>query len=137
MRWSDVTFEAPPRVLRQFAGLSLVLFGGWGAMCLVGGRTTAGVVLLAFAAIVGVVGLVRPRAIRHVFGAAMLVAFPIGWTVAQILLLILFFAVFAPLGILFRIIGRDSLRRPFVAAAETYWEPVPETSDPRRYLRQF
>ena len=29
MRWSDIQFDPPRKVLRQFAGLCLVFFGGW------------------------------------------------------------------------------------------------------------
>ena len=137
MQWSDVTFRASPRVLRQFAVLTLLILGGWGAWTLWRGSTQLGVAALTIAVVVGVVGLVRPQAIRWLFGAAMVVAFPIGWVVSQVLLLSLFVVVFTPIGFVFRLMKRDPLQLRTDALADSYWEPLPETVAPERYFQQF
>ena len=55
--------------------------------------------------------------------------------VSHLLLLILFYAMFVPLGLFFRLIGRDALarRRP---DRSTHWLPKPTPSDVRSYFRQ-
>ena len=41
----------------------------------------------------------------------MVLAFPIGWTVSQVILLLMFYGLFTPIGLVFRLIGRDPLHR--------------------------
>ena len=41
----------------------------------------------------------------------MVLAFPIGWTVSQVMLAMMFFGLFTPIGLVFRLIGRDPLHR--------------------------
>lgn len=137
MQWTDVTSPASSRVLRQFAGL-LVLFSaaalGWRV---VHGRADLTVWMLAGAGVaVGLLGLTRPAVIRPVYHAAMLAAFPIGWLVSRVALAAVFYLVITPVAFVFRISGRDALRRRR-ASSSSYWRPKPRTDDPRRYLRQF
>ena len=40
----------------------------------------------------------------------MVLAFPIGWTVSQVMLALMFFGLFTPIGLVFRLIGRDPLQ---------------------------
>jgi hypothetical protein len=67
----------------------------------------------------------------------MLVAFPIGWTVSRVLLAVLFYGLFTPLAVLFRLMRRDLLvlRRP--EEQESYWVHKPVVTDMRRYTRAF
>jgi hypothetical protein len=85
---------------------------------------------------VGPVGLVFPRLVRPIFVGWMIAAFPIGWTVGRISLALLFFIVFTPVSLLFRLRGRDALalRRP---ARESHWVPLPRAVAAGRYLKQY
>ena len=67
----------------------------------------------------------------------MIVAFPIGWTVSRVLLALVYYGLFTPLGLAFRVAGRDRLRRRFRADRETYWTPKTQPTELRRYLRLF
>jgi hypothetical protein len=49
----------------------------------------------------------------------------------------MFYGLFTPIGLLFRLIGRDPLHRTRRAELETYWSPKPSADDPRRYFKQF
>ena len=138
MRWSDIPFDPPPKTLRQFAGLWLVFFGGWAAhQSLVRGHTAVGFVLGVAALAIGLLGLIRPTAIRPIFVAWMVLAFPIGWTVSFLLLTLIFFGLFAPIALVFRLSGRDPLARTRRPDAQTYWIPKPAPTSLRSYFRQF
>ena len=50
---------------------------------------------------------------------------------------LVFFGLFAPVGLIFRLIRRDALHRKFEPEAPTYWVPRPKITDPKRYFRQF
>ena len=124
--------------LRQFAGLWLVFFGGialW--QFLVRGRTSLGLSLAALALVVGLTGLTRPEWVRWIYVGWMVLAFPIGWTVSQVMLLLMFFGLFTPIGLVFRLIGRDPLQRARPSGRESYWDPKPAPTDLRRYFKQF
>ena len=138
MRWSDIPFSPPPRMLRQFAALWLAFFGGMAAwQGLVRGRVGVALTIGALAVVVGGVGLARPRLIRPIFVGWMVLAFPIGWAVSLLLLGLVYYGLFLPISLVFRLVGRDALRlRPRPGAA-TYWTPRPEVVDVRRYFRQF
>jgi len=136
MTWSDVVAVPKPKVLRQFAGLWLVFFVGIAAWRVSHGQTgmkTDAVALLGV--VVGVAGLVAPAAVRYIYTAWMIAAFPIGWTVSRVVLGLVFYAIFTPVSWIFKAIGRDVLmvRRRRVAS---YWTPKSRASNAEEYLRQ-
>jgi hypothetical protein len=135
----QLTEDAPVvnnRTLRQFAGLCVLFLGGLAAWQWLarenGGR--AGI-LAAVAIGLGALGFAKPEAIRPLFVGLMTLTWPIGRVVSSLLLVLLFYVVFAPVGLFFRIIGRDvlGLRRPNRAS---YWTAKPRVTDVRSYLRQ-
>ena len=67
----------------------------------------------------------------------MVLAFPIGWTVSQVMLALMFFGLFMPFGLVFRLIGRDPLQRTRRSDRKSYWEPKPIPTDLKRYFKQF
>lgn len=138
MQWSDIPRDPPLRQLRQFAGLWLVFFSllaGWQAL----GRSNPiwSAVLGVLALAVGVPGLLRPVLVRPVFVGAMIAGFPIGWLVSKFLLAVVYYVLFTPVALLFRLVGRDALARRRDPAAATYWVPKPAPADSRSYFRQF
>ncbi|MEO7192307.1 MAG: SxtJ family membrane protein [Vicinamibacterales bacterium] len=135
MQWSEVTKAPSQKHLRQFAGLFLVIFLGMAATRWFGGRHDLTARVLAVAAVVvGVTGLAAPSLVRPIYTGWMIAAFPIGWTVSRLVLLAIFFLVVTPIGLAFRLFGRDALhlRRH---TPTTYWtaKPQAKTAD---YLRQ-
>jgi hypothetical protein len=133
--------ESQPRVtdrtLRQFAGLWLLILGGlavWHG--LLGDNLVVALVLGVLGVAVGVLGLATPRAIRPLFTGLMMLTYPIGWLVSRILLIVLFYGMFAPLAVLFRLIGRDALVRRRRPEGPSYWTAKPGATDVRSYLRQ-
>jgi hypothetical protein len=138
MQWSDIQFEPDRKTLRQFAGLWLVFFGamaiwqGW-----MKGNGTLSMLFGALALLVGPLGLARPPMLRPIYVGWMILAFPIGWTISQIIVAMMFYGLFTPIALVFRLIGRDPLHRSRRPQLQTYWSPKPSPSDPRRYFKQF
>jgi hypothetical protein len=138
MRWSDIPSSPPPRTLRQFAALWLIAFGGLAAwQGLARGRAGLAAGLAVAAVAVGGAGLARPALVRPIFVGWMVLAFPIGWTASLLLLGLVYYGLFAPLGIAFRLVGRDALLLRPRPGAPTYWTPKAEPADVRRYFRQY
>ena len=136
MQWSDVTKAPPPKMLRQFAGLWLAVFGGMAVWRAAHGQVDAWTYGLAGAAlVVGTIGLIWPLAVRPIYTGWMVVAFPIGWTVSKVALGLMFYVMFTIVGVVFRLTGRDllGLRR---RSAASYWEPKAGSPSSADYLRQ-
>jgi hypothetical protein len=138
MRWSDIPRSPSTTMLRQFAGLWLIFFGSIAAwQWLARGRIGIAAMLATLAIGVGVLGLARPQAVRPIFVGWMILAFPIGWTVSLILLGLVYYGLFLPLGLVFRLMGRDALLLRPRPGLTTYWTPRSAPADIRRYFRQF
>jgi hypothetical protein len=135
----SINWHPTDREVRQFAGIwfpvfclivSLLLglrFGAWQG---------AGMVI-AFAVVIGVVGLVQPRVVRPLYVAWMCAAFPIGWTVSHLLLAAVFYLVIAPLGLVFRASGRDKLKLRPESEVKTFWTRRRPSAGVDQYFRQF
>lgn len=138
MRWSDIPFSPSEKTLRQFAGLCLLFFGGFAAwQWLKHGNATLALIFGALALGLGVLGLARPSALRPIFVGWMVVAFPIGWAVSIVLLGLVYFGLFLPIGLVFRLVGRDALLLRPRRGLETYWVAKSSPTDVRRYFQQF
>jgi hypothetical protein len=136
MQWSDVVTRPSVKLLRQFAGLCLIVFGTVGALSLWRGRaTTLVIALVASGAAVGLVGLVRPRAIRWIYSGWMIAVFPIGWVVSRLMLAALFYLIFTPVALVFRLIRRDALRLRQEGVASD-WARKPGVTSADQYFRQ-
>ena len=134
----EIDRQPGARKLRQFAALFLAAFGVVGFLVLRrSGSWEAALAIWAVALLVGTSGLIHPRAIRLVWVGMFYLAFPIGWVVSHLLLAVVLYLVFTPIGLLLRLLGRDPLERRFDPAAESYWTPHRPADRMDRYFRQF
>jgi len=90
---------------------------------------------LGVAALVAIIALGRPTALRPVHAAWMIFARALGWVNTRILLGLVFYLVLAPLGIAMRLAGRDALRLKFDPDAPTY--AVPRHARPGDHMRRW
>jgi len=138
MQWSDIPFSPPRKTLRQFAGLWIAFFGGFALWeWLMRGHPTAAAIFAVLAVTVGPIGLVRPEWLRPIYVSWMVLAFPIGWTVSQVILAVMFYGLLTPIGLVFRLVGRDALHRTRRPGMETYWTSKVAPTSPGRYFQQF
>jgi hypothetical protein len=136
MQWSDIQFSPPDRTLRQFAGICLIVFGSLSAFeVMVRHRPQLALVYAVVALTVGPLGLMKPRAVRAIYVGWTVLAFPIGWLVSTTILALLFYGIFAPIALAFRLFGRDPLARRHTDV-QTYWRPKPAARGMREYFRQ-
>ena len=134
MRWSDLPRDPPTSTLRWFAAIWLVWFAALAVWVWTNGNTSTAIVLAFTALSVGPLGLVRPAAIRPIFVGALVLTFPIGWVISHLLLGLVFYCVFTPLGLFFWLIGRDALNRGLRPDAGSYWSSKPVPTDVRSYF---
>ena len=67
----------------------------------------------------------------------MYVTFPIGWVISHVLMALIYYLVFTPIGLAMRLFGRDPMLRRVDRGAPSYWIEHDASGDPARYFRQF
>jgi hypothetical protein len=127
------------RQLNQFGFVwlgFLALFGAIARFKL--GEPTVAVVLWVAAVVVPVVGWLVPPFMRAVFLGMSYAAWPIGFAVSHVILALVYYLVFTPVGLAMRIFRYDPMKRRFDDAAQSYWVVRdPAATPPKRYFRQF
>ena len=134
----SINWHPSTRQLRQFAFLgvaALALVAGWWYRS--GAPAAYLWSLLGVAAGVGLLGVVWPECLRQVYVAVMFVTFPIGWAMSYVVLGLIYFGVFTPVALCFRLVGRDALQRRLEPATASCWQDKQLANDPQRYLQQF
>jgi hypothetical protein len=141
---AKISWQPSDKQLRQFGFWALVLLPllGWFAVGRTApaewsaGDTATFGVFTAAALLGGLLALLSPRLLRLPFLAATLITLPIGLVLGEVLLLTIFFGLFTPVALFFRLIGRDVLLRRIDASAESYWMPKAQAAGPEQYFRQ-
>lgn len=135
----DLDLNPDRKTLRRFGLAGFLVFGALAAL----GHWTWGfppvvnAILAALALISGVCAWLAPTGNRPLYVLLTVVFYPVGLVVSYVALAILFFGILTPVGLLFRLIGRDALRRGYDAKATSYWIPRSDQPEPRRYFRPF
>jgi hypothetical protein len=87
--------------------------------------------------VIGLLGLAWPGLVRPIFVGWVVLVFPLGRAVSYLTLMILYFGIITPTGLLCRLLGRDALRLRRRPEQLSYWTPQPVVDEPGRYLRPF
>lgn len=74
---------------------------------------------------------------RLIYLGLTLVTFPIGLFISFLLMSIFYFGLITPVGVFFRLIGRDALSRKFEPDVTSYWIDRKKITDIKRYFHQF
>jgi len=134
MKLVEINWHPSDSQLRQFGVLSLVALPAigwlWGAGNTVLGMLTATGILFAS------VGLVIPSLLKPVFLTLSIAAMPVGLVIGELAILSIYFGIFLPLGLIFRLIGRDALQRQIDRNSDSYWAPKQRPANVASYYRQ-
>jgi hypothetical protein len=74
---------------------------------------------------------------RWIYLGLTLITFPIGMTVSFIMLGLFYYLLLTPVGLVFRLMGRDALHRRFDSSAASYWRQRRPPEGMKRYFNQF
>ena len=78
-----------------------------------------------------------PPIARGLYVAWMALGVTIGMVTTPIIMGVIFFLLFAPIGILFSLIKRDAMKRTVERDRASYWESYPETKSLEQYFKQY
>ena len=144
----EIDLKPESAKLRQFGFVAFAAFGliagliawrgGLFGISFGDGARTVAIVLASLGGLAGLLSLVAPAANRPLYVAIVLITWPIGFVLSFLVLGTLFYLILTPVGLFFRLIGRDPLHLSYDRNADTYWhERSTEKRDPERYFRQF
>jgi hypothetical protein len=126
------------KTLKEFAEFGMFILGLVAAPWLLyRGHDTMAIVFWATAIVLRVTAFVNPRWVKWPFIALSAVTWPIGFVVSYLTLALMYYLIFTPVALVFRLIGRDALNRQFDRHAASYWEEHNPNRGDARYLRQF
>ncbi len=61
----------------------------------------------------------------------------LGFVMSPIIMAVVYLVVIVPVGLVFKLMRRDTMRRQLDPKASSYWEDYPGSDDPTSYIRQF
>ncbi len=134
----NINTQPTRRQLNQFGfvwlGFLLVFAGiAWWRL----DAPSAGRWLAIAAVVVPVIGWLWPAFMRTIFVGMSLAAFPVGFVVSHVVMVLVYYLVVTPIGLAMRLSGHDPMRRGFDRDAVSYWVERTQVCDPKRYFRQF
>ena len=130
----EFNWQPTDRQLRQFGVISL--FALPAVAWLWGGGTSVVMTLAAVGLLIAVVGMAVPKLLKPVFLVLAMVATPIGMVVGELAMLVIYYGVFLPFGLVFRIAKRDSLQLKLNRDSDSYWETKKQPVNVGSYYRQ-
>ena len=131
----EINWSPTHRQLRQFGLLCLVALPILGWMW--GATWTWIAFLFVIACIVAVLSYLQPRLVRLLFIGLILLAAPIGMVVGELAMLLIYFVIFLPISLLFRLVQHDALQLRIDREAESYWQAKAEPKDIASYYRRY
>lgn len=122
------------RQLRQFGSISMVALPllAW----LWGGSSGVIVALAITGVVIASTSLVRPTWVKPLFVGLMLLVAPIGAVVGELAMILIYYGMFVPIGLVFRAAGRDGLNLKLDRQAKSYWTSKKQPSNVAGYYRQ-
>lgn len=143
----EIDLRPDERTLRQFGWIALVGFGLLGTLAwfewlvfsfgLGEARTAVAGAFWGLAALAVLFSLVFPRANLPIYVGLAVIAFPIGFVLSYLIMGTLFYGLITPVGLFFKLTGRDVMKRRFEPEAETYWTEARSGRPREHYFKQF
>lgn len=138
-----IDWNPDSRTLRNFGLIGVLAFGAFGLLAYFQVFVFAKLPVESYyvfgplAVYCGLFGLTVPSFLKPLYIVLSVVGYPIGFVVSHVIMFLIFYLVFTPIGVIFKIVGRDALNRRFEQSAGTYWVRRRPAASVKRYFRQF
>ena len=140
-----LNLKPEPKQLRTFGAIGFGAFGLLAASALfrqsvIGIGMDAdvaqltGYVLGGLAAACAFFSVVFPKALLPLFVGMSVVTFPIGFVLSHVIMLVMYFGIITPIGVVMRLGGWDPLTRKIDKSADSYWVKRPPAPGARALL---
>ena len=135
MKLIQANWNPAPRQLRQFAATCLIVAPllGW----LWGVSENVMIAMVGGGLLIGLVGFALPKTVQPLYLTLMVITTPIGIVLGELAMLTIYFGLFLPMGLIFRLLRRDALQLQLDRDRPSYWQPKPQPKHITSYYRQF
>ena len=135
----EINWNPEKKELRKFGLIAVAVLGTAGIILhfVFGVAGIWALILAGMGLCICLITLVSAKAGRIIYLGLTLAALPIGFVVSILLMGMFYFLVLTPVGLIFKLMGRDLLNRRFLPDAATYWSPRQNAGDKERYFHQF
>lgn len=99
--------------------------------------TIAAYVLWGLACLFFIVSVTYSKVMYPIYLVLVAISLPIGMVVSHVVVTLLYYLVFTPFGIAFKVLKRDVLERTLERDRRSYWVKRTIETDRQRYFRQF
>jgi cellulose synthase/poly-beta-1,6-N-acetylglucosamine synthase-like glycosyltransferase len=135
----EVNWNPTPKDLRSFGKIALIATCILAALLYVIKDLAIQwlFVIITLGLVIFISSLISLKITRLIYITLTAVTLPIGMAVSFIVMAVFYYLIITPLGLLFRIIGRDSMKRGFDSNAQSYWVKHRPNKNLERYFHQF
>ncbi len=135
----EIKWNPNLKELRDFGKIALIATAILGLLLYVfkGIGIEWSLAIWALGIIIFLTSLISIKLTRLIYLGLILITFPIGWVVSFILMALFYFLLITPLGVVFRLMGKDLLNQKFDQEAKSYWVARKPPENLSRYFHQF
>jgi hypothetical protein len=132
-------FNPPERQLAQFGVFSLFGFPLIGALATYkfGAPSWVFYGLVGLGVLAFVLSRIDAKLVKPLFVGLMILATPIGFVISMALMVLIYYGLFLPVGLLFRLFGRDPLAKYPDPKVKSYWHERGAARAPATYLKLY
>lgn len=140
---TEVDWNPDQKKLKQFGIISLFGFGvigavlGWRFGWFTEGKWLVPSILWGIGIVSAILAFIQPVLLKPLYWLLTAISAVIGPIIATVIMGAIYLLVFVPLGMIFRLKGRDELHRKILPDAPTYWSEKPPAQEATRYFRQY
>jgi polyferredoxin len=135
MHLISTNLDPTDRQIRQFSSISFLVlpFVGWlweASVPMLGGLTILGGFLVT-------IGFFAPSIVKPLFILVTILTTPIGWVLGEVVMVGIYLGVFLPIGLVFRLNGRDALAKRMAHDGESNWRKKTQPRGLNSYFQQW
>ncbi len=131
----EINWSPNQKQISQFGVLCLLILPLLGWLWRVSSTTI--IALFAIASVIAFLAYFRPLMVRPLYVGLILFTAPIGFVVSELAMVLIYFAIFLPISLSFRLVQRDALKLKIDRGATTYWQSKPQPKDISSYYRRY
>ncbi|MDD5669817.1 MAG: SxtJ family membrane protein [Candidatus Omnitrophica bacterium] len=129
--------ESSEKDLKRFSRAMAIALGGLSIVFFLKHNTLYPAVMI-FAGVWWITGIISSRVLVPVYRAWMACAMVLSWINTRVILLIVFYLIFTPVGLVMRLLKKDLLDRKIDKKKESYWiKKECNAFDPVEYERMY
>ena len=93
-------------------------------------------ILLTFGVTLCILGIVIPFILKPIYWVWMIFATILGWIMTRVILSLLFYIIFTPIGLILRFFGKQFLELRWDKSKESYWSLITNIQQNENYKKQ-